>query len=211
MSLYDELGVPKDADSGTIKRAYRRKAQKLHPDKAGGDKDKFHAVQKAYDVLCDDSRRARYDATGEDGQIDKQGELTSRLARLFLSMIESQDVDHADIMRLMKESLGIARGKTQDEIRAVDQRIAKYERTKKRVGKKGEAGDNLFVQMLDGQISILRRGIELGKAEIENVNAMLKMLDDYFYTADAKMGNQATMMSLMQMAAGAEGMACRGR
>ena len=65
--------------------------------------------------------------------------------------------------------------------------------------------------MLDGQISILRRGIELGKAEIENVNAMLKMLDDYFYTADAKMGNQATMMSLMQMAAGAEGMACRGR
>ena len=110
MSLYDELGVPKDADSGTIKRAYRRKAQKLHPDKAGGDKDKFHAVQKAYDVLCDDSRRARYDATGEDGQIDKQGELTSRLARLFLSMIESQDVDHADIMRLMKE-LGYRQGK----------------------------------------------------------------------------------------------------
>lgn len=64
MSYYDELGVGKDASQAEVKKAYRSKAQKLHPDKGDGDKDKFAALQEAYSVLSKPELRAEYDRTG---------------------------------------------------------------------------------------------------------------------------------------------------
>lgn len=67
--LYATLGVPKDADAETIKKAYRKLAGQLHPDKNPGDKKKeerFKHVNHAYDVLGDAAKRKLYDEFGED-------------------------------------------------------------------------------------------------------------------------------------------------
>ena len=61
---YASLGVAKDADAGAIKKAYRKLAVKLHPDKNPGDaaaEAKFKEVSEAYDVLSDSTKRAEYD------------------------------------------------------------------------------------------------------------------------------------------------------
>jgi len=61
---YKILGVSKDADAATIKKAYRKLAKDLHPDTNSGDKkieEKFKAVSEAYDVVSDAKRRAEYD------------------------------------------------------------------------------------------------------------------------------------------------------
>src|SRR5919199_2641363 len=66
-TLYDTLGVKKDASSDEIKRAYRKLASKYHPDKNPGDasaEEKFKDVQNAYDTLSDPEKRKQYDRFG---------------------------------------------------------------------------------------------------------------------------------------------------
>ena len=64
---YEVLGVGKTASADEIKKAFRRKAVELHPDKQGGDEAKFKEVNEAYEVLKDQSKRQRYDQFGHAG------------------------------------------------------------------------------------------------------------------------------------------------
>ncbi|HUE25164.1 MAG TPA: molecular chaperone DnaJ [Solirubrobacteraceae bacterium] len=67
---YDVLGVPRDADENTIKKAFRKLARELHPDVNSHDpdaEDKFKEAAEAYEVLSDAERRATYDRFGHDG------------------------------------------------------------------------------------------------------------------------------------------------
>lgn len=63
---YATLGVERSASQAEIKRAYRKAAQKHHPDrnKEPGAEAKFKEINEAYDVLGDAEKRARYDALG---------------------------------------------------------------------------------------------------------------------------------------------------
>lgn len=66
---YDLLGVSRDADADTLKRAYRRLARQYHPDinKEAGAEDRFKEIGRAYEVLSDPQTRGRYDQFGEAG------------------------------------------------------------------------------------------------------------------------------------------------
>ncbi|MDP3800515.1 MAG: molecular chaperone DnaJ [bacterium] len=61
---YNILGVNKEATQDDIKKAYREKAHKFHPDKSGGDEAKFKEINEAYQVLGNPDKRAQYDRFG---------------------------------------------------------------------------------------------------------------------------------------------------
>src|SRR5436305_14275422 len=61
---YKVMGVPKNASAAEIKKAYRKLAQRYHPDANPGNKEaeeRFKEVSSAYDVLGDEEKRKQYD------------------------------------------------------------------------------------------------------------------------------------------------------
>ena len=59
-NLYEELGLKRDATKNEIKSSYRSLVKKHHPD-AGGDNDKFIAIQNAWEILNDPIKKEYYD------------------------------------------------------------------------------------------------------------------------------------------------------
>jgi DnaJ-class molecular chaperone len=79
--LYAVLGVKRDADAETLRKAYRKLARQHHPDVNPGDKkaeDRFKEITQAYDVLSDAEKRKAYD---EFGEISLQGGFDPEAAR----------------------------------------------------------------------------------------------------------------------------------
>ncbi len=67
---YAEIGVAKDADHKTIKKAFRKLAREFHPDNNPGDdaaETRFKEINEAYDTIGDEDQRKEYDHAREMG------------------------------------------------------------------------------------------------------------------------------------------------
>lgn len=99
---YQTLGVRRDADADAIKKAFRAKARKLHPD-VSKDPDagkKFSELNAAYEVLSEPEKRARYDRVGHERYVSGIPEQQAR----------AQDVDFGDLGSIIDAMFGRAGG-----------------------------------------------------------------------------------------------------
>jgi molecular chaperone DnaJ len=60
---YSVLGIDRNADQSSIKKAYRKLAKEKHPD-SGGDEEEFKEINEAYEVLSDEQKKSNYDRFG---------------------------------------------------------------------------------------------------------------------------------------------------
>lgn len=98
-SLYDILGINKDATQEEIKTAYREKAKIHHPDKEGGDTETMNKINKAYEVLKDPVSRKRYDETGSTEKVpDFNKRFEAFIQDVFISLVNSQNVKTTDLI-----------------------------------------------------------------------------------------------------------------
>ena len=70
MNYYDILGVEKNADSESIKKAYKKLAKQYHPDlnpeEVESSEEHFKKINEAYHVLIDEKERKKYDQFGSE-------------------------------------------------------------------------------------------------------------------------------------------------
>lgn len=162
MSHYETLGVPRDATAEEIKMAFRKKAQKAHPDKNNGDSSKMVALNRAYETLSDKDKREMYDRTGEDG---KQPSVEDRAMQLvsqgFEAILDEDEIPpHANPIDLIKGSLAESIKRAKFEVKKCDAYIQKLNKRAARLKKKNKQGTNMWSFAIDGR----RRKYEGGKA-----------------------------------------------
>src|SRR5215207_3718486 len=105
MNFYVILGIPENASTSEIKRAYKRLARRYHPGINPGDRGAeamFQRVSEAYETLVDPHRRRQYDAAGEapgdreakpfvfsefDFSVARQGAEASTFTELFAEVL----------------------------------------------------------------------------------------------------------------------------
>lgn len=86
MDHYETLGVPNNASTDDIKKAYRKLAMKHHPDKPGGDPELFKKINQAHETLSNPERRAHYDQFGSDEPNAGGGGPMNNMADIFAQM-----------------------------------------------------------------------------------------------------------------------------
>lgn len=156
MSLYNDLGIGKNATAEEIKKAHRDLSKKHHPD-AGGNEEDFKRIQHAYDILGDKEKRAYYDTTGHDlkGEDSFERKFSDLVQRIILPMLMgARDYANMDVIKAIKDVLQRADAKIKSNTRKYEmdgRELTNLKESRKRMKVKGD-GQHLLLQMLDNSI-----------------------------------------------------------
>lgn len=191
-NLYEDLGVASGATKDAIKKAYRRKAQKSHPDK-GGNQEEFQMVKHAYEILSDDARRARYDECGdESAPQEMESQAMTSIAALVMQCIDKSDVKYEDIIAKVRRMIDgniTEMKKTKIQITA---RITKLEGFSKRL--KTSADENKIAAFALHESQQMKGMLQNADDQISVLNEMLDILKSYEYRVDSG-GSQSAFSS----------------
>ena len=176
MTLYDDLDIPKDADKPTIKKAFRKKAQKLHPDKENGDAEKFAMVKLACDVLMNDERRKQYDETGTTNKAKQPKDVArERVAVVFDGIISREDFC-GDIIKEARSTFIKSLAEFKGFRKKIDKRLKQLNKLSGRVKAKKT---NLFQEVIDRQIIDIKQAIHKNDQDGLVFDQIFELLNDY--------------------------------
>lgn len=179
-TLYKILGVKANASEEQIKKAYRKKVKKHHPD-VGGDPEKFNQIQEAYDILSDPEKRKAYDTTGvtstePNNDLQVAVELVINKIRYKIDGIENKDLlTKGGLLLEILMSL-------KDEIKEQEQKIT-YEKERigllkilrKRMKTKKRKQINTGHEAIDQSLDYSKNGIEGCISRIKILSKALKI------------------------------------
>ena len=189
MDLYQLLDLPRNATFEEIKQKYRQLAQQNHPDK-GGDEELFKKIKNAYEVLSDPERRKLYDDVGEINSLKSaKEEALNEVVNCLRDLLPHINVHTEDILQRMRHAVCERRGKLQNEQQWC-QNVVNNLNILKLKFKHKTSPVNVIDNFLREQINI--RSGELAKItrNIEVMDAMLELLDEYEYEIGAGSENR---------------------
>ena len=179
MNLYEVLGVDFQATQQEIKDAYRRLAQRYHPDRDTGDKEMFQSITAAYEILGDPELRQRYDETGQAVKPQPKGSVARQiLAETLLNHIDLLDPAQVDTIAFVRHLVEqcISRGEATNA--GLELQVAKREKILRHIRYKG-SGENVLARLLQADIDQKKQQIAHNVARIADHQEALDMLDDY--------------------------------
>jgi curved DNA-binding protein CbpA len=183
VSLYETLGVDEGADIAEIRKAYKRKAQKLHPDKNPDPEAHIamQAVEEAWRVLSDPVKKARYDRGQEPISDEKMLEQARQLVEAVFDQITSNSRWEIipDLFDIVRQAINDSIAKGGQEARRAQSAAKKAARLRKRLKFKGKTGDDFLARHLD-QVYIQRLNTERAiRTQIAVHELALDLLQNY--------------------------------
>jgi len=189
-TLYEILGVAVHATDAQIKRAFRKRVKRAHPD-AGGDADKFREINHAYEVLSDPVRRQRYNETGHGGdskQADAVQKHVAMLSQIILNAVQQNPLGCNPV----QTGRDIINGKIEqlNRVAQLDREAAtRLRHIASNVIKNGE-GDNMVAAVLESHAGGGESHATKLDKEASVWREVLKLLDDYRWKPDGERGQQ---------------------
>lgn len=179
---YDELGVAKDVSPEELRKAFRRKARKHHPDRGGSDA-LMAKINRAYEVLSSPQRRLTYDQTGQD-QFASHLETCARdtVINKFTEWL-GNDNAQGDMLFAVQMSLSQDIAKQQQQISQGTWQIEKLRKRMKRLKFKGK-GPNLICQALDHKLASVDQQIEICRQNIATLTRAGEMVKEFEFEPD---------------------------
>ena len=197
MNPYEELGVDPKADTPAIKRAYRKRAKKAHPD-GGGTQEAFDRLNQAHLVLSDPVRRARFDETGkmEDVTPDIQDQAALQEISGALSAVLADESNIPDAKAMIIKLLRQKKGQGESQSAPLKRAIARAEKIKKKFKRKGK-GENVMARMIDWQLSQWKTGADSIAKQIGVLDRAIEIMKDYDFEADPMPEGQSAQSAMM--------------
>lgn len=189
LDLYAILKVGKTARKDTIRRSFRKLAKKAHPD-CGGNREDFERIQFAYDVLSDDSKRARYDATGEYGDGKPDNDLASMMTVLHSYYVDAinkilsqgRSPHQAKIQDMMKSGV---QAKIEEIKKQTREPMKRMQAIRKMVGRwSAKKQPNLMEQATASMIGELESNLKRADEAIAMLSRASEFLSDFEYRND---------------------------
>ena len=179
--LYDILNIDENASKAEIKDAYRRLAQKHHPDK-GGDEEVFVEIKVAYETLVDPKKRARYHETGDyDGVPESTLTRGEQLVIETFALIVNKDDFSGDYVVKARDMFEEAMRQMESQREENRQKFKRSQILLKRIKKVKDPDheDNLWSQVLESRIAGLQAATDNLDIEHDACVEALTILDKY--------------------------------
>lgn len=193
---YKTLGVKRNATRPTIKKAFRKRAMETHPDR-GGDRREFELVIQAHEVLDDDARRARYDATGEvdlSGPDNRYAHITGIVTNAFTAVLQQcvqsgKNPATEDLVKHMRTALQNTAGDLKTNRKGLAKIKATLEKTFGRF--LTEDPDNLLECIAKAQAANLDQDVKKIDTQLDQLSQADEFLKRYRFKVDATPGGYA--------------------
>ena len=187
IDLYKLLGLKRGASKAEVRKAYRRKAKVSHPDK-GGSAEAFSALATAHDVLSDERRRERYDATGEivAAKPDNADVAAIEIIAQKLGLIihSEHDVSALGIGEMIEQAIREDIARRQAGIADHNRAIERAARLRARVKRKADGADNTLARVLDWHERSAKDLIKKSEDAVSSMERALEILDGHSFIDD---------------------------
>jgi curved DNA-binding protein CbpA len=182
--LYDILGINSAASKDEIKKAYRSKAQTMHPDK-GGEAGAFAEILKAYETLMDDEKRSIYDRTGDisNEMNDAYNVADSTIRHLVDNALNRDDILLSAKNLIQEITTFITSNKIQctQNINRFKIKKQQLEKIVDKFKKKTNANKNIITERIIGHINSIDLTVGQLEFQLKVDEIILETINDYFY------------------------------
>lgn len=173
MDHYETLGVNKNASRSEIKKAYKKQANKTHPDKKRGNTEKHQALTVAYSVLVDTEKRERYDRGENPTQGAPANKAEQFLIRLFEQLLGEEfkgNLIKEATARVIQAQVGSSRkiGQEKQRVGALAGKLGRIQT---------EAKDNFFESLLAQKIQTSTDAIAHYEEELQALRETVDILE----------------------------------